>query len=137
MAGFRAYVGHTPFWAAVAALPLAVLPARRDPLRTAYEAGSATAEVYLAGAVFSPVSEPLLLLSGDARSPVAPIVYGTLLAGATMVGTNHMANAGLLRPLLCNRSDQEFGEVAQRSAESGVEQLPTGVSCHFGRQTSQ
>lgn len=37
------------------------------------------------------------LLSGDVRGPAAPVVFGTLLAGVTMVGANHAANAGLLR----------------------------------------
>ena len=86
-----------PFWAAVAALPLAVLPAgaRKDPLRAAYEAGCLTVEVYAAGLVLSLVSEPLL--SGDPTGgPAAPVVYGTLLAGAAMVGANHAANGVLL-----------------------------------------
>src|SRR5215208_5080964 len=43
----------------------------------------------------------------------------------------------LLRPLLCNCSDQEVGKMAQRPAKSGVEQLPTGVGRHLGRQAAQ
>ena len=86
-----------PFWAAVAALPLAVLPAetRKEPLRAAYEASCLTVEVYLAGVVLSSVSEPLL--SGGPTGPAAPVVYATLLAGAAMAGVNHAANAVLLR----------------------------------------
>lgn len=99
-----------PFWAAVAALPLAVLPARRDPLRATYEAGCVTAEVYLAGAAFSLVSGPLL--SGDATGPAAPVVYGTLLAGATMVGANHAANAILLRVKYCMSARELWEELA-------------------------
>jgi hypothetical protein len=38
---------------------------------------------------------------------------------------------------MCDCSDQEGGEVAYRSAESGVEELAAGVGGDLGRQTGQ
>jgi HD-GYP domain-containing protein (c-di-GMP phosphodiesterase class II) len=86
-----------PLWAAVAALPCAVLVGRRDLLRTAYEAGRNTVEIFLAGMVFSLLaSEPLL--SGVAgASNTTSVVYATFAAAATLLAANHAMHAGLLK----------------------------------------
>src|SRR5215203_6338579 len=43
----------------------------------------------------------------------------------------------ILRRVMHNCSDQEVGQVAQRSPELVVEPLPAGVGCHLGRQAGQ
>ncbi len=47
-----------PFWAAISALPYAVIAVKKDWLRAAYETSCVTIEVYLAGMVFSFASAP-------------------------------------------------------------------------------
>jgi hypothetical protein len=83
-----------PFWAAISALPYAVIAVKKDWLRAAYETSCVTIEVYLAGAVFSFASEPLL--AGTPESKV-PVVYAALASGAMMLSTNHALNVGLLK----------------------------------------
>lgn len=83
-----------PFWAAVAALPCAVVVGRRDWLRTLYEASRNSVQVFLAGIVFSTVSVPLL-----EKDPVltAPVVYATFASGVVLLAVNHATDAGLLK----------------------------------------
>src|SRR5215216_7452804 len=42
-----------------------------------------------------------------------------------------------LRRLMHNSSNQQIGQVAQRTTELDIEPLPAGVGCDFGSQTSQ
>jgi hypothetical protein len=44
---------------------------------------------------------------------------------------------GVLRRVMHNRSDQQVGQVAQRSPELVVEPLPASVGRHLGRQAGQ
>jgi HD-GYP domain-containing protein (c-di-GMP phosphodiesterase class II) len=83
-----------PTWAALAALPSAFFVGRRDWLRTAYEISHSTTIVFLAGIVFSFVSEPLLI-SDPGLS--ASVVYGTIVAGIVLLGANKMASFVLLK----------------------------------------
>jgi HD-GYP domain-containing protein (c-di-GMP phosphodiesterase class II) len=83
-----------PTWAAVAALPASLLIARRDWLRLVYEVGHTLTIVYLAGMVFSFASEPLLV--GD-QEPFADILYGTLVAGMTLIATNKALETALVK----------------------------------------
>ncbi len=84
-----------PDWAAIVALPSAFYVGRRDWLRTAYEAGHSVTIVYLAGIVFSFASHTPLLLGSFA--PAAQVVYGTLATGLTLLASNRLIAAGLLR----------------------------------------
>src|SRR5215217_6794274 len=43
----------------------------------------------------------------------------------------------VLRRLMHNSSNQQIGQVAQRTTELDIEPLPAGVGCDFGSQTSQ
>jgi HD-GYP domain-containing protein (c-di-GMP phosphodiesterase class II) len=83
-----------PAWAALAALPSAIYVGRRDWLRTAYEISHSTTIIFLAGIVFSFVSEPLLT-SDPGLS--APVVYGTIVAGIVLLGANKMTSCVLLK----------------------------------------
>jgi HD-GYP domain-containing protein (c-di-GMP phosphodiesterase class II) len=83
-----------PTWAALAALPSALFVGRRDWLRTAYEISHSITIVFLAGIVFSFVSEPLLT-SDPGLS--ASVVYGTIVAGIVLLGANKMVGAVLLK----------------------------------------
>ena len=84
-----------PAWAAIAALPSAFFVGRRDWLRTAYEIGHSITIVYLAGIVFSFASDTPLLLGSTA--PTAQVVYGTFATGLTLLATNRLIAALLLR----------------------------------------
>ena len=91
-----------PTWASLAALPAALYAGRRDTARTAYEAGQNVLIAHLAGMVFSAVSAPLLLAGATAAGTggagnVAPVLYGTLAAGATLVAANEVVDWGLLK----------------------------------------
>lgn len=99
-----------PFWAAISSLPCAVLIARKDWLRTAYEATRNTIEVYLAGMVFYSVSGPLLTGRPEL---VVPVVYATLASGATLLIVNYVVDAGLVKV----KYDQGFGETWRKQAE--------------------
>jgi HD domain len=92
-----------PTWAAVAALPASLLIGRRDWLRTVYEIGHSATIVYLAGVVFSFTSGPLLI--GDPK-PFADILYGTLIAGTTLIGANKAIECVLVKV----KFDQSFHE---------------------------
>ncbi len=83
-----------PTWAALAALPSAFFVGRRDWLRTAYEISHSTTIVFLAGIVFSFVSEPLLT-SDQGLS--ASVMYGTIVAGIVLLGANKATITVLLK----------------------------------------
>jgi HD-GYP domain-containing protein (c-di-GMP phosphodiesterase class II) len=83
-----------PTWAALAAIPSAFFVGRRDWLRTAYEISHSTTIIFLAGIVFSFVSEPLLTTNPGLS---APVVYGTIVAGIVLLGANKMASVVLLK----------------------------------------
>jgi hypothetical protein len=74
-----------PTWAAVAALPASLFIGRRDSLRMVYEIGHSVTIVYLAGIVFSFASGPLLT---GVSKPSAGALYGTLIAGTTLLGAS-------------------------------------------------
>lgn len=83
-----------PTWAALAALPSAFYVGKRDWLRVAYEVGHSLIIVYVAGIVFSLVSEPLLI-GGPESLP--PVLYGTFVSGLVLLGTNKTINGVLLK----------------------------------------
>src|SRR3712207_2755638 len=83
-----------PTWAALAAIPSALLAGRGDLLRTIYEVGHSVTTVYLAGMAFSFVSEPLLI---DDSAASATVFYGTLVTGVVLVGVTGSAVIGLFR----------------------------------------
>jgi HD domain len=83
-----------PFWAAVSALPCAVVVGRRDWLRTLYEASRNSVQVFLAGIVFFTVSEPLLVKDPELT---APVVYATFASGVVLLAVNYATDAGLLK----------------------------------------
>jgi len=83
-----------PLWAALAALPSALLVGRLNPLRTLYEVGHSITIVFLSGIVFSFASEPLM--AGDSES-LATILYGTVMAGVVLTGTSESINAVMYR----------------------------------------
>jgi hypothetical protein len=99
-----------PFWAALSALPYAVIAVKKDLLRAAYETSCVTIEVYLAGVVFSFASEPLLAATPESNVPVA---YAALAAGATMLGSNHALNVGLLRVKYHQRLEEIWDDLIQ------------------------
>ena len=74
-----------PTWTALAALPSAFFVGRRDWLRTAYEISHSTTIIFLAGIVFSFVSEPLLTSDHELS---ASVVYGTIVAGIVLLAAN-------------------------------------------------
>ncbi len=98
-----AVVALGPTWAALASIPSALFVGRRDLLRTVYEIGHSVTMAYLAGIVFSFASEPLLI---DNSAPLATVLYGTLIAGMTLVGTNETLSSILLKV----KYDQAFRE---------------------------
>jgi HD-GYP domain-containing protein (c-di-GMP phosphodiesterase class II)/predicted membrane protein len=89
-----AVVALGPVWAMVAALPADMLVARRDWLRAIYEISHSVAIIFVAGIVFSFASEPLLL--GE-PGPLPTILYGTLVAGTTLVASSNAIYGGLMR----------------------------------------
>lgn len=99
-----------PTWAALAVLPAAVFVGRRDALRTLYEIGHSITIVYLAGIVFSLVSQPLLL---DSTEPLATILYGTLVSGMTLIIANEVIGGTLLKV----KYDQAFHETWQEAIQ--------------------
>jgi hypothetical protein len=114
-----------PFWAAVAALPCAVVVGRSDWLRTLYEASRSSVQVFLAGIVFSAVSEPLLEKSPELT---APVVYATFAAGVVLLAVNHVTDAGLLKV----KYDRGLGVVWREHIEpyllaDGVNVLTAGL----------
>ena len=92
-----------PTWAAVAALPASLFIGRRDLLRTVYEISHSVTIVYLAGVVFSFASGPLLT---GGSNLFADTLYGTLIAGTTLIGANN-ALEGVLAKV---KFDQSFHE---------------------------
>ena len=86
-----------PFWAAVSALPCAVVVGRKDWLRTVYEASRNSVQVFLAGIVFSAASGPLLERAPGLTVPIAPIVYATFASGTVLLAVNYATDAGLLK----------------------------------------
>lgn len=83
-----------PVWAALAAVPSGIFVGRKNWLRIAYEVCQATVAVFLAGIVFSLVSEPLLASRPEAS---ASVLYGTFASGVVLLGANHSINAVLLK----------------------------------------
>ena len=92
-----------PTWAAVAALPASLFIGRRDWLRSVYEIVHSIIIIYLAGIVFSFASGPLL--SSDSK-PFADTLYGTLIAGTTLIGANKAIESVLVKI----KFDQSFRE---------------------------
>ena len=83
-----------PTWAALAALPSVFYVGRKDCLRVAYELGHTLVIVYLAGIVFSFVSDPLL--TGRPES-LPSVLYGTFVSGIVLLGANKTINAVLAK----------------------------------------
>ena len=92
-----------PTWAALAAVPSAVYVGGRDPLRTVYEISHNVTIVYLAGVMFSLISQPLLV---DDSGPWAAILYATLVAGIVQEVSSEVVN-GLLLKVKHNRAFHE------------------------------
>ena len=92
-----------PTWAAVAVLPASLFIGRRDLLRTVYEIGHSVIIVYLAGLVFSFASGPLLISDTNL---FADTLYGTLIAGTTLIGANKAIESVLVKI----KFDQSFHE---------------------------
>ena len=105
-----AVVSLGPFWAALAALPSAFFVGRREWLRVAYEIGHTVTITYLAGILFSFVSEPLII--GGTES-FALALYGALISGVTLLGTNKMLSGGLLKI----KYDQSLHETYKETTE--------------------
>lgn len=99
-----------PTWASLAALPSAFLVGRRDWLRTIYEASHTVIITYLAGTIFSFVSEPLLAANSE---PFAPVLYGTTMAGVTLLAANKVISGVLLKI----KYNQTFYETWKQIAE--------------------
>lgn len=101
-----------PFWTMLAAVPCALRVGGRDTLRSAYETSRNTAEIFIAGIVFSLVSGPLLLagLSGSSTE-IASTVYATGLAAVSLLAVNNVLHAGLLKI----KYDQSFSESCRES----------------------
>ena len=99
-----------PFWAAISALPYAVLGGKRDWLRTAYETSCVTVEVYLAGLVFTFASGPLVTSSPEST---APVVYATFASGVMLLGVNHALNAGVLKVKYSQRLEETWKELVE------------------------
>jgi len=83
-----------PIWAAVAAFPTDLFVGRRDWLRTVYEASHSVTIIFLSSITFSFVSEPWLV--GEPE-PSANILYGTLLAGVTLIAANKLLYSVLMK----------------------------------------
>ncbi len=99
-----------PFWAAISALPYAVLGGKRDWLRTAYETSCVTVEVYLAGLVFAFASGPLVTGSPEST---ASVVYATFASGVVLLGVNHALNAGVLKVKYSQRLEETWKELIE------------------------
>jgi hypothetical protein len=99
-----------PTWAALAAIPSALLVGRGDLLRTVYEVGHSVTTVYLAGIVFFFASEPLLI--DDSASP-ATVFYGTLVAGVALVGTTAAINGILFKVKYGQSFPETWKEIVQ------------------------
>jgi hypothetical protein len=99
-----------PTWAAIAVLPSALVVGRRDWLRTTYEIGHNVAIVYLAGAVFSLASAPLL--SGTA-APAAQVLYGTFATSLALLGTNKAITATLFKIKYGQAFHESWKEIGQ------------------------
>ena len=99
-----------PTWAAFAVLPAALFVGRRDALRALYEIGHSVTIVYLAGIVFSFVSQPLLL---DETAPLATILYGTLVLGLTQMVASEVIGGTLLKV----KYNQTFHETWQETIQ--------------------
>jgi hypothetical protein len=97
-----------PTWAALAALPSAFVVGGRDPLRTVYETSHSIILAFLAGIVFSFASGPLLLANPEFSTP---ILYGTLVAGMTLLAANEAINSFLMKV----KYDQSFYETWKES----------------------
>ena len=83
-----------PSWAAVSALPCAVLAGKKDPLRVAYEASRYTVQIYVAGMLFFVASGPLLT---ENQGPASATVYAALASAAALLVVNYIIHAGLLK----------------------------------------
>jgi uncharacterized membrane protein len=99
-----------PTWAALAVLPAALFVGRRDALRALYEAGHYITIVYLAGIVFSFVSQPLLL---DKTATLATILYGTLVLGVTQMVASEVIGSTLLKVKYNQAFHEIWNEVVQ------------------------
>lgn len=97
-----------PTWAALAAIPSAFVIGGKDPLRTLYEISHNTVLAFLAGSVFAFASGPLLL--GDSEFTTS-ILYGTLVAGMTVLVANEAINSVLMKV----KYDQSFHETWKES----------------------
>jgi hypothetical protein len=97
-----------PTWAALAALPSAFFVGGKNPVRTVYEVGHSIVLAFLAGTVFSFVSGPLLLAQPQFA---ASILYGTLVAGMTLLVANEAINSLLMKV----KYDQSFYETWKES----------------------
>lgn len=100
-----------PVWAAIAHLPCALFVGRSDWLRGYYEASRTTVELFLAGMVFSAVSEPLLF--SPTPDAIAPVVFATIAASVTLLVVNGVGDALLLRI----KYDQGFKETWKHTFE--------------------
>lgn len=121
-----AVVALGPTWAAVAALPSAIIVGKRDWLRTAYEIGHSITIVYVAGIVFSFTSTPLLL---GVNVPSTQVAYGTFATGLALLGANRLIVAILFKI----KYDQAFYVTWKEDAEpyllsDGVNVLTGGLS---------
>ena len=96
-----------PTWAAVAAIPASLFIARRDWLRLVYEVSHTLTIVYLTGIVFSFTSQPLLF--GN-REPFSDILYGTLIAGVTLIGTSKAIETALVKVKFDQSVDETWDE---------------------------
>jgi HD-GYP domain-containing protein (c-di-GMP phosphodiesterase class II) len=83
-----------PVWALLAALPADLLIGRRSWLRTVYEVSHTVVIIFLSGTVFSFVADPLLV--GDPK-PSVELLYGTLVAGTTLIAANVTLDGILLK----------------------------------------
>jgi HD-GYP domain-containing protein (c-di-GMP phosphodiesterase class II) len=99
-----------PTWAALAAIPSVLFVGRRDLLRTIYETGHSVTMVYLAGIVFSLVSEPLLI---DKTASLATVFYGTLVAGVALSGASGAINSVLIRVKYGQSFQDSWKEIVQ------------------------
>jgi HD-GYP domain-containing protein (c-di-GMP phosphodiesterase class II) len=97
-----------PTWAALAALPSAFVVGGKDSLRTVYEISHSIVLAFLTGIVFSFVSGPLLLAEPGFTMP---ILYGTLVAGTTLLAANEVINSLLMKV----KYDQSFFETWKES----------------------
>ena len=115
-----------PAWAALAALPSAFYVGRGNLLRTIYEVGHSITIVYLGGIVFSFASAPLLL--GSSSASLATIFYGTLVAGATLLGASEVVNIVLLKVKYDQSFHKTWREITQPYLlSSGVNVMTAGL----------